>query len=85
MTICPTGCANSSKANSSKAEFAKKYIADELLFRKALKLELDKDADIRKKMKMARRELMVNRVLETELKDKIKVEEDDLKNYLRSA
>ena len=30
---------------------------------------------------MAQRELMVNRVLETELKDKLKVEEDDLKNF----
>ncbi|MBN2109208.1 MAG: peptidyl-prolyl cis-trans isomerase [Deltaproteobacteria bacterium] len=69
------------ETKSSKAEFAKKYIADELLFRKALKLELDKDADIRKKMKMAQRELMVNRVLESELKDKLKVEEDDLKNF----
>jgi foldase protein PrsA len=30
---------------------------------------------------MAQRELMVNRVLESELKDKLKVEEDDLKNF----
>ena len=70
------------EGKQAKAEFAKKYIADELFFRKALKLELDKDADIRKKMKMAQRELMVNRVLETELKEKLKIEEDDLKNYL---
>ena len=69
------------EGKQAKAEFAKKYIADELFFRRALKLELDKDADIRKKVKMAQRELMVNRVLESELKEKIKIEEDDLKNY----
>ena len=69
------------EGKQAKAEFAKKYVADELFFRKALKLELDKDADIRKKVKMAQRELMVNRVLESELKEKVKIEEDDLKNY----
>ena len=35
-------------------------------------------------MKMAQRELMVNRVLETELKEKVKIEEDDLKNYFEA-
>ena len=69
------------EGKQAKAEFAKKYIADELFFRKALKLELDKDSEIRKKIRMAQRELMVNRVLEAELKDKMKIEEDDLKNY----
>ena len=69
------------EGKEAKAQFAKKYVADELFFRKALKLELDKDADIRKKVKMSQRELMVNRVVESELKEKIKIEEDDLKNY----
>jgi len=69
------------EGGKSKAEFAKKYIADELLYRKALKMELDKDAGVRKQLRMAQRELMVNRVLESELKDKLKVEEDDLKNF----
>ena len=65
----------------AKAEFAKKYIADELLYRKAKKMELDKDAAIRKQLRMAEREFMVNRVLEGELKEKVKVQEDDLKNF----
>ena len=69
------------EGKEAKAQFAKKYIADELFFRKALKLELDKDSEIRKKIRMAQRELMVNRVVEAELKEKIKIEEDDLKNY----
>ena len=69
------------ESKQSKTDFAKKYIADELLYRKAMKMELDKDAGIRKQIRMAQRELMVNRVLESELKDKLKVEEDDLKNF----
>ncbi len=69
------------EGSRSKAEFAKKYVADELLYRKALKMELDKDVQIRKKLRMAQRELMVNRVLESELKDKLTIAEDDLKNF----
>jgi peptidyl-prolyl cis-trans isomerase C len=72
------------EGRQSKEEFAKKYIADELLYRKAQKMELDKDTAIRKQMRMAQRELMVNRVLETELKDKLKLQEDDLKNYFEA-
>lgn len=69
------------ESRQSKTEFAKKYIADELLYRKALKMELDKDAAVRKQVRMAERELLVNRVLESELKDKLTADEDDLKNF----
>lgn len=69
------------EGRQSKTDFAKKYVADELLYRKALKMELDKDSTIRRKLRMAQRELMVNRVLESELKDKLNIEEDDLKNF----
>lgn len=65
----------------SKAEYLKKYVADELFYRKALKLEYDKDPGVRKKLKALGREIIVNKVLEEELKDKIKVEDEDLRNY----
>ncbi len=67
-----------------KAEFLKKYVADELLLRKAVKLEYDKDPQVRKQLKQIRRELLVNKVVEAELKDKIKVEPDDLQNYFEA-
>lgn len=67
-----------------KAEFLKKYVADELFYRKAVKLEYDKDPNIRKKLKNVEKELMVNKVLEEDLKDKIKIEEDDLRNFFKA-
>lgn len=65
----------------AKLEFAKKYIADELFYRKAVKLAYDKDPELLSKMKDVEKELVVNKVIETELKDKIKVEDDDVRNY----
>ncbi len=64
-----------------KREFLKKYVADELLFRKAIKLEYQKSADIQKRLRTVERELLVNKVVEDELKDEISMEEDDLRNY----
>ncbi|MEI6127959.1 MAG: peptidyl-prolyl cis-trans isomerase, partial [Pseudomonadota bacterium] len=69
------------EGKQAKAEFVKKYIADELFYRKSLKLGYDKDPDVLKKVKAAEKELMVNKVLESELKDKIKIEDEDVKNF----
>ena len=68
----------------ARVEFLKKYVADELLYRKAVKLELNKAPDIRKKLRQMEKELMVNKILEQELKDKIKIENDDLENYFKA-
>jgi peptidyl-prolyl cis-trans isomerase C len=67
-----------------KVEYLKKYVADELFYRKALKLEYDKDAEIRRQVERAKKELMINKVLEDELKDKITIEEEDLRNYFEA-
>ena len=72
------------ESKEKKVEFVKKYVADELFFRKALKLEYDKDPGVRKKLKSVEKELLVNKVVEEELKDKIKIEEDDLRNYFEA-
>ncbi|MCP4714861.1 MAG: hypothetical protein GY868_07075 [Deltaproteobacteria bacterium] len=68
-------------SREKRGEFLKKHVADELFMRKALKLELDKDPAVRKQLKRVERDLLVNKVVESELKDKIKIEPDDLKNY----
>ncbi len=80
----PEGMRKQFEEKKAKAEFLKKYVADELLYRKAVKLEYDKAPDMRKKLKQIEKELMVNKVLEHELKDKIKLEEDDLRNFFEA-
>jgi parvulin-like peptidyl-prolyl isomerase len=69
------------EGNDKKINFLRKYVADELLYRKAVKLEYDKDPEVRRKLENLKREMLVNRVLEQELKDKITVAPDDLKNF----
>ncbi len=72
------------KGSEKKLEFMKKYVSDELFYRKAKKLEYDKDGELRKKTADFMKQLMISKVLEVELKDKITVEEDDLKNYFKA-
>jgi len=72
------------KGSEKKLEFMKKYVSDELFYRKAKKLEYDKDGELRKKTADFMKQLMISKVLEEELKDKITVEEDDLKNYFKA-
>jgi len=67
-----------------KAEYLKKYVADELFFRKGIKLEYDKSPELRKRLAAVEKELVVNKVLEQEIKNKIKIEDDDLKNFFEA-
>ena len=72
------------KGSEKKLEFMKKYVADELFYRKAKKLEYNKDGELRKKTADFMKQLMINKILEDEIKDKITVAEDDLKNYFKA-
>ena len=72
------------KGSEKKLEFMKKFVADELFYRKAKKLEYDKDGELRKKTADFMKQLMINKILEDEIKDKITVAEDDLKNYFKA-
>jgi peptidyl-prolyl cis-trans isomerase C len=72
------------KTKEQRVEFLKKYVADELFYRKAQKLEYDKDPDLRKKTALFIKQQMINRVLEEELKDQKTVQEDDLINYFKA-
>jgi peptidyl-prolyl cis-trans isomerase C len=72
------------KGKEKKVEFMKKYVADELFYRKAKKLEYDKDGELRNKTAHFMKQLMVNKILEKEIKEKLTVEEDDLRNYFRA-
>jgi len=72
------------QSKEKKVEYLKKYVGDLLFYRKAVKLEYDKDPVVRKQLKVAERDLLVNKVLQEELKDKITIEPDDLQNYFQA-
>ncbi|MFC1592365.1 peptidyl-prolyl cis-trans isomerase [Thermodesulfobacteriota bacterium] len=70
--------------DAKKAEFLKKYVADELFRRKAVKLEYDQDPEVRRRLAQVEKELLVNKVLEDELKDTITMAPEDLQNYFEA-
>ena len=67
-----------------KEAFLNQYVAEELLYRKARKLELDKDPRIRKQSEMALRQLLVKKVLEEEIRDKAKISAEDVALYFKA-
>jgi len=64
-----------------KEEYLRQYVAEELLWRKARELELDKDPAIRTMVEDAERKIVVEALIKEELQDKIVMDENDLKNF----
>ena len=67
-----------------RAEFLKKFVADELLWRKARKLEYDDDPEVRRRQEALFRQLVVSRLVEREVLEKIEVDEADLRNHFEA-
>jgi parvulin-like peptidyl-prolyl isomerase len=72
------------KEPAKKEEFLKQYVAEELLFRKAKRLEYDKDPQVRTQAEMALRHIMIQKVLEKEVKDKVALKDDDISLYYKA-
>lgn len=69
---------------AQKRAFLEQYVAEELIHRKAKRLELDKDPSVRKQAERAMRQLMIQKVLEEEIKAKVKISDDDVDLYYRA-
>ncbi len=75
------------KKRSSKEErtaLLQKMVADELLAQKAIRLGLDQDPDLQKKMEQIRHQFLASRIVEDELSKEVKMDPSDLKNYFDS-
>jgi parvulin-like peptidyl-prolyl isomerase len=69
------------KEPEKKEAFLEQYVAEELIHQKAKRLELDKDPSVRKQGERALRQLMIQKVLEDEIKAKVAVSEQDVELY----
>ena len=67
-----------------KVELLRRYVAEELLWRKAVKLEYDKDPEVRRRQEALRKQLAVGRLVEREVFDKIVVAADDVRNFFEA-
>lgn len=64
-----------------KLQFLKQFILTELLYDKAKREELDKDAEIIEAAFQAKREIMVRKLLEREIMQNVKIEPSDVELY----
>lgn len=69
---------------AQKRAFLEQYVAEELIYQKAKRLELDKDPSVRKQAERATRQLMIQKVLEDEIKAKVKISDDEVDLYYRA-
>ena len=67
-----------------RAELLKKYVADELIWRKAQKLEFDEDPEVRRQHAELLKQLAISKFVEEEVVGKIQVDPRDVKNFFEA-
>ena len=77
----PPELASQMASAEARARFLEQYVADELLWSKALKLEYDKDPEVLRRHDALLKQLVVSRFAETEVLSRIEVDEADLRNH----
>ncbi len=71
-------------AGAQRGELLKKYVADELLWRKAVKLEYDKDPQVRRSYEALLKQLAISKLVERDVVTKIEVDPADLQNFFEA-
>ncbi len=69
---------------AQRAELLKKYVADELLWRKAVKLEYDRDPQVRRSYEALLKQLAISKFVEREVVSKIEIDPADLQNFFEA-
>lgn len=77
----PPEIASNFTTPEGQRELLNKVVSDELLWRKAVKLEYDQDPEVERRQTEILKQLTVARFVEKEVLDKIRVDESDLQNY----
>ncbi len=80
----PPELAQSIRTPDDRREFVRQYVAEELLWRKARKLEYDRDAEVARRHAAALRQLAVARLVEDEVIGKVAVDEADLETFFEA-
>ncbi len=64
-----------------KFQFLQQYLSTELLARKATKMGYDRDADVMEQLDAVKKQLMIQKMVQAQFKDKVKVEPEDVRLY----
>ena len=84
MDALPEWMRESLNDPAQKQAFLQQYVAEELLYRKAKKLELDKTPQMRKMADRALRQLLVQKVLEGEIQEKVDVKPEEVELFFQA-
>jgi hypothetical protein len=77
----PPEAARQLASPQAQEQLLRKVVADELLFRKAVKLDLDDDPEVRRQVEALTRQAVVGKLVEREVLARIAVDPADLANY----
>ena len=80
----PPELTESFAGHKGRAAFLEKFVADELIWRKASKMEYDRDPEVRRLHDQALKQLAVSKFVEQEILSKIEVDETDLRNHFEA-
>ncbi len=80
----PPEAAAQLQGGPQRAELLKKYVADELLWRKAVKLEYDRDPQVRRSYEALLKQLAISKFVEREVVSKIEIDPADLQNFFEA-
>jgi len=64
-----------------KLEFLNQYISEQLLYEKALKLELDKDPEVREQVLDAARRAAVGKLIDRDVRNAIQIDPEDVRMF----
>ncbi len=67
-----------------RKRLVQQYVAEEVLYRKARKLELDKDPTVRQQLDLVGRKLVVQRLVEREVASKLTVDPKDVETFWKA-
>ncbi len=84
MDDLPPEMAKAYKGSKGRAEFLHKYVADTLLWRKAQRLEYDRDADVQRRVQLAERQLAVAKLLDKDVFSHVSIPPSEVKTYFEA-
>ncbi|HEX9737416.1 MAG TPA: hypothetical protein VGG06_36090 [Thermoanaerobaculia bacterium] len=69
---------------AQRGELLEKYVADELLWRKAVKLQYDQDPEVRRRHDALLKQLAISKFIESDVVRQVKVDPADLENFFEA-
>ncbi len=90
LDALPPQMAEAFSSGEQRADFLRQYVAEQLMYRKAQKLEIDKDPEVRRQVENLMRQLVISRFVEQEVVSRAfgdqdgSVAEADLETWYRA-